>query len=946
MKGRKHYKYINGCKGVISIFLAALMIPFVSLADILIESSRYHAITSSLDQIMDSASISVLSNFDAYLMERFGLAAVSQQIDIDSTYNTYFTENLGGRGTDTSALGWKNSLCTAEGKYALSDNTVLNNQILEISKYSVVTEFVSDELISAVKNLLSELPGYKSFSSIMTATSDVADAAGSVADMVSAFEDLKEALEYLEEKKNEYDNAYNTFQSATNAYAAALREVNAKSSALSSAKSRQASAEEAVRGSQSAEARIEDDINELKKVIEEAKSNNEDTTELEEQLSELENDLDDEKESRQDKETVKSAEDANVSAAQNELNQARNDANIKRTTANNAIDDYAKKTKALKDQMVATRKKLTTAMTSLTDVVNSGVKAVNSVKSAGSTLEANKLANNKQELIDRRTQRMEELKSYTDPADIEKTQQEIKAIQEQIDQNTRNTTANGDLKTYNSNQAKAIENGVDGVKSAGETVLNSYDETAFSQAVSELENLYKKVDGMSADDIASSFSCSKSEYYVTITGFPSSGEVIDFIDYLSEKCDQNDENSLFAIIEGFSEFLEGFFKINLFYDSKLDAVIDENLLGTEAGSLGEIIDAYLQLKSDMSDLIDNGFKNLIKLFKKIKDICVDVANIIDAILNNIQAFVTGAINAVSQLANNAYDKVMIAQFVNLSLANRTSYSGSNVLTGFSYNSILSKTTNKADDIFLAGAFAALANALDPNSKRSDMFCGAETEYLLAGSRVEVANQTLVFLQIYLIRILTDVFTIMSNAEVETIAASAGAASLGLGEPIVKVLYILIEPFLDTMFIVNGEEISWYKKCIYLTPTGIPILIGHLLELGLTKSQQQSVTDKFAKLCKVDNAAGGKQKDSSIINAEYKDYLFILLLCQDQERTLNRLKNIMYLEGKKYYKTDYDINKTYTFISSETKGEYIPFLSVALIYTNFVFPKDRSQVRGY
>ena len=96
----------------------------------------------------------------------------------------------------------------------MSDNTVLDRQIMEISKYSVVTEFAADELISTVKNLLNDLPGYKAFSSVMTATSDVADAAGAVADMVSAFEDLKSSVKDLESKKTEYDDAYDTFQSA------------------------------------------------------------------------------------------------------------------------------------------------------------------------------------------------------------------------------------------------------------------------------------------------------------------------------------------------------------------------------------------------------------------------------------------------------------------------------------------------------------------------------------------------------------------------------------------------------------------------------------------------------------------------------------------------------------------------------------------------------------
>ena len=79
---------INGTKGVISLFLACLMLPFAYMADLLVESGRYSEAMSMAEQAVANAEMSTLADYDEYLMNRFGLAAVSQEKDCAQAFKT------------------------------------------------------------------------------------------------------------------------------------------------------------------------------------------------------------------------------------------------------------------------------------------------------------------------------------------------------------------------------------------------------------------------------------------------------------------------------------------------------------------------------------------------------------------------------------------------------------------------------------------------------------------------------------------------------------------------------------------------------------------------------------------------------------------------------------------------------------------------------------------
>ena len=101
MKNTGISRYINGTKGFISLMVIVSLLPFYSLAVCLEEYSRYQAGVKAVDEAMGSSALSTLSNYDQFLLDRFGLLAVSQ--DKDNQYMN--SASVGGAAVAGSAAG-------------------------------------------------------------------------------------------------------------------------------------------------------------------------------------------------------------------------------------------------------------------------------------------------------------------------------------------------------------------------------------------------------------------------------------------------------------------------------------------------------------------------------------------------------------------------------------------------------------------------------------------------------------------------------------------------------------------------------------------------------------------------------------------------------------------------------------------------------------------------
>ena len=87
-------KLVKGLRGSISILLCLLLTPFMSIALGLVEYARYQEVLEVTDEIYELTGISVLSGYDTYIHNRFGLLATSQESEFGDNADTLLNHNM------------------------------------------------------------------------------------------------------------------------------------------------------------------------------------------------------------------------------------------------------------------------------------------------------------------------------------------------------------------------------------------------------------------------------------------------------------------------------------------------------------------------------------------------------------------------------------------------------------------------------------------------------------------------------------------------------------------------------------------------------------------------------------------------------------------------------------------------------------------------------------
>lgn len=216
-KDKKQSKYLNcSPKGVISLFMAVLLTPFLSIAMVLIEAGRYNSAVSVLDEAMGVSSTSTLADYDDYLHSRWGLLAMDQKHNIDADYSEFLEKNAEILGNTLSLTDAK-----AEGIYSLADDAVFQKQIMEYCKLNAPTKIAEEFVLS---DIVKKLEGFKNIDKIFSMVTSGADAVDSTITLAESAENLKEAANELEILESEYHNSYQSFSSAVDQLIAALNE--------------------------------------------------------------------------------------------------------------------------------------------------------------------------------------------------------------------------------------------------------------------------------------------------------------------------------------------------------------------------------------------------------------------------------------------------------------------------------------------------------------------------------------------------------------------------------------------------------------------------------------------------------------------------------------------------------------------------------------------------
>ncbi|MCD8086231.1 MAG: DUF5702 domain-containing protein [Clostridiales bacterium] len=222
------HRYVNGTKGAVSIFLAICMIPLLSISALLVESVRYQNAVELLQEILDSAGLSTIANYDSYLEERFGLLAVAQDTDITATMSEYINLNTNALGSSATV-----DSVSANGAYALSDVDIFEQQILEYAEVSAPVKSLTENLniSEALTELQNKILGEdtaKQLRNIEAMASGTASATEAVTDMLDAVVTLKDKAETYQDSLADYQSKYSTFQEKIQALVEAIKTAEEK----------------------------------------------------------------------------------------------------------------------------------------------------------------------------------------------------------------------------------------------------------------------------------------------------------------------------------------------------------------------------------------------------------------------------------------------------------------------------------------------------------------------------------------------------------------------------------------------------------------------------------------------------------------------------------------------------------------------------------------------
>lgn len=197
-------KFFYKTNGVISVFLIIIMLPLLTTAVLLVDGTRYQSAKTMVQEAGDLAAYSTIANYNMSLKDEYGLFAIDDD-NMEATFKKYFTETLGyseseaqdysdkiqalisssvfggGDYKDADFFNMYNfqvSSAKVTPLYPLSNPSVLQNQIVEYSKYrgvetllerfEILSKFdkveaetkAASDTMAAIENLSSIEEGY------------------------------------------------------------------------------------------------------------------------------------------------------------------------------------------------------------------------------------------------------------------------------------------------------------------------------------------------------------------------------------------------------------------------------------------------------------------------------------------------------------------------------------------------------------------------------------------------------------------------------------------------------------------------------------------------------------------------------------------------------------------------------------------------------------------
>ena len=189
--------------GSISILLCLLITPFLSLALGLVEYSRYQEVLEITDEIYELTGISVLSDYDNYIHNRFGLLATSQDHEFADGADDLLKSNIKVLGNQVTLENPSFS-----GKLSLANTETLRQQVIDFSELTSTTAVLAEDF--NLEDLLNKLQNVQQFQDVMNTVDSLADLADALTVAVEKLEALQTSLNDLQSAVNNAVSSANT----------------------------------------------------------------------------------------------------------------------------------------------------------------------------------------------------------------------------------------------------------------------------------------------------------------------------------------------------------------------------------------------------------------------------------------------------------------------------------------------------------------------------------------------------------------------------------------------------------------------------------------------------------------------------------------------------------------------------------------------------------------
>ncbi len=989
----RRYKYINGTKGVISIFLALVILPFTTIAGSLVNAARVNSAVAIFDEALCNASNSTLGTYDKFLRKRFGLLAMRQEVSganglnqeevsklISDTFSQYMKENL-----KTLSNTYTDFESKSTGVYPLADKDVLMTEILEYSKYSVPVKLVKDglSLEDMVRSLEKSLP-HKNILDLISSGAGVADAFVSLG---RDFDLLKSAINDEEIAIQNYDNAYNAFAGSVLNYISKKQEMETE---LDRIQTEIQSKESEIETNSEQIKNIEAQIEAISTQIEGIETQIEELEKLQIENSEVDNLKNIEELQKQIEEPQKQLE--NFQKQIEELNKNNRDASKAHETAKENYDStkasYEEQLLTLKNEIDTSKRTYSLAISSLSeklgtvggklntvqsDITSVGTASITMVTNIGTTAMNSTKGKNKEDI--------DKLKKELDNAEDEESKRKI---QNDIDVLEKSNIGIDNQKTI-------VEAGKDGANEyikTFKTEINKIDVNLYSITAQNLMVLKQKVDSYGSNDADITENINKSEYYIVISGLLTRDAAEEAEKNLVTECTKS---AIWSVLKALASFVEALFHISYIYNPKLAAVIDTKYYEDTYGGLPseksrvsyplnygdsqdkEKSEDFKKLFGDYSSADINSYGDydlLAALGSLVSDFGIIVADSnaimnVYGLINFAQRFhemtdaagrIVDTVKSIFNYLGNAFsesaigNKMLLSGYASYMTSNRVTYTGSNGLNGCSFN-LRQQQTSTVGQMDYIENFQALITSIKKSvtggSEKS--FVGAETEYLLCGSKSELRNQAQTFACIFIFRLVSNILPVfITDQQVKLIAVGSTLAA-----PFVYLIYMILEPLVDTVILVNNGNIPLIKMKAYLTPSGLPSLINKFTDLELNSEEMKEVQSNFNK--EIGNMNLGEYKDNddtTIFDMNYTQALWLIMtVFTSKDKMLERLSNIIEMEAVEYKNNVdsspnklFDLDYSYTYI--RTQASFTTNEFIKLSNKQGINCKERIVYKGY